>query len=243
MSAITAYSSLVGDVLLGANPAPPEKIVERMLQQAGREFCMETGAWQETLDVIGLTAYQSAYTMAHSYSTNALIDRVVRATRDGNDLSLDRYEVTPPATFTFLPRFTPSTSTGISAYSAAATYAIGDKATEAGVNYRCREVISTPEAFDATKWTRIEDGLYLKVAFRPTYEAAYLPSWFFDRWARVFVYGARAELLAQAGTPWENPRGAQQAQTKFFDGINDGRREALMEHRGGDPIMVTPGAY
>lgn len=244
MSAITAYTSLIGDVLLGMDPAPPEKLVERALRHAGRLFCKESGAWQEEVAVIDLVAYQSDYTITHDYSTNALIEHVVWAKRDGNPMGLNEFEVIPTATFRFVPNAVPGTSTGISAYSAAATYAVGDKAQYSGVNYRCRAAIDTPESFTATNWTRIDDGLYLKVAFRPTYEATYLPAWFFDRWAETLVHGAHAHLYGQTRAAWGDPRAAKEAANKFRAGINEGKRETIMEYRGGDiSIYAGEGRY
>lgn len=244
MSAVTAYTSLIFDVLARVGGNVPEKQVERALRQAGREFCKESGAWHEELSVINKVANTRDYTLSHSYSTDALIERIMEANLDGVALQPADYEFIPTATFRFSVAKTPVADTDIDAYSGASTYAVGDKAQQSGVNYLCREAISTPESFDATKWTRIEDGLYVRVVFRPTYEATYLPAQFFDRWTDAFVEGAAARLLGMKGEPWYDPGAAREAGRLFTKHITDGKREGLLRYRSGDVTMIIPpGAY
>lgn len=60
-------------------------------------------------------------------------------------------------------------------FSAAATYAVGDKAEKGGTVYSCTTAITTPAAWDATKWeaTTLRDDKNKEMLVRPPHDKLY----------------------------------------------------------------------
>jgi hypothetical protein len=69
MSQATSYSNLY-PLMRPELPRCDTPVILQALQKAGRRFCEDTDAFQETLDLIRVVDYKQDYTLSHAYNAN-----------------------------------------------------------------------------------------------------------------------------------------------------------------------------
>ena len=84
----------------------------------------------------------------------------------------------------------------------------------------------------------ITDGLVVRVALRPDFDAA-LPfsGWYIERYADSILAGAKYRLMRIPRKPWSDSGLAMAYYRDYMDGVNEAKRETFYDYKTGD-IMI-----
>jgi hypothetical protein len=65
----------------------------------------------------------------------------------------------------------------------------------------------------------LEDGLLVRLTYKPSRTATTIPDWLYEQWADVLGWGALSRLLMNPGLPCHNPNLAAVYQTQYDAGL------------------------
>lgn len=178
-------------------PGCPNVMVLQYLQQAARDFCIETEAWQEELAAIDLVEDTLAYTLVVEYDAEVrrILEVHIRTEEevtDGADGSLqnyDKYEFTPPTTLTLDDSIEPQ-----------------EDVTDGLVV----KVVLVPQLFEDVDSITVQAGI---------------SATFLNLWAEPIIGRAKWLLKRMSGKTWSDPQGAAIGMADYWKGVTAAKQE------------------
>lgn len=182
------YSTILPEL-----PECPEGVVDTHLRLAIVDFCSRTKVWTHTVNDVAVTSGKSTYSPGTEFTlpNGSALDSVSQVWYAGENLKF-----IPLAQMRRYPTHWPSETGPVVAYTQ--------------LNDTSITLYKTPTATQAT-------ALDLLVTLKPSLKTLEIPDWLGEKYYEVFSAGAKARLMALAGTTWENPKGAAMY-ASLFDG-------------------------
>lgn len=197
-------------------PGCTDPLLRLQLVAAAGEFCRETLAWSDTLTPTPLVDG------LRSYDLTAPAEAYVVTVRDVWVGNRRLRPVTMNALQDVMPNWVTSAS-------------------NEPIYYNLASERSTLSVFP-TPANVVDQALVVRAAFAPTPSAATLPDFLGQRFIEVMASGAKARLLAMAGTAWFNPPAAAYHQQIFANGMTQARIEEAHDRVQGT-VTVRPRSF